>query len=99
MKPVLPSGLDTNAGTIGAGEDTFTGIAAPWTMATLTIQADAAATPGTYTLSIINGAITDDGFGDSIVNAGSTLSVTITPEPISAMLLLAGVPLIRRRRG
>jgi hypothetical protein len=58
---------------------------------------------GNYTLTTANGAyeIGDSKLllpsGDGLAGVGQS-TVAIIPEPVSALLLLAGLPLIRRRR-
>jgi len=59
-----------------------------------------AAAPGDYTINLSNVVVGNEA-GDEIQDQGLQISsarVMVLPEPVSALLLLAGLPMLRRRR-
>ena len=58
-------------------------------VANFTLQALPGLAPGVYTISTANAIVTDASFGDNAVS-NATFSVTVVPEPSTAVLLLAG---------
>ena len=77
--------------------------ASPLAITAVTVQAQASAVAGTYTVSLDGpGAaslnILDQTGAFAVVGAAPTLSVTITPEPASMLLLVGALPFLRRRR-
>ncbi len=57
----------------------------------------AEAFPKTVNVTVESLTGTDDGYND-LSAVVEPLAINITPEPVSALLLLAGLPMLRRRR-
>jgi len=53
--------------------------------------------PGVYTISLAD-AYTGSSLGDAGLTSVADYTVEVLPEPVSALLLLAGLPMLRRRR-
>jgi hypothetical protein len=74
------------------------GAATPGTSTVLTLLVTAGPTPATGQIGATRLYYGTTDFDELSIAGVHTGSITITPEPISALLLLAGLPMLRRRR-
>jgi hypothetical protein len=83
----------------GDGDGEFLPTDGMMTLAILSIVVPADIDPGVYNLSVCDWSYTDQATGDSMpMTPGDALILEIVPEPTAALLLIAALPFLRRRR-